>query len=383
MNETVAGGGHSGQSKTDAILTVLKERIAEGVYPAGTMLPPERELAAEFDVSRVTIRNVLERLETQQLVERHAGRGTYVLHRDGRTGAEPAAVGPIALVSSQLAPSVASPIGAGCSTAALAHRTQLLLCDTGGSSFAEAQAKELLHLRTLYEQGVRGVVLWWQEGDASIPWIERFVADGRAVVLIDRYLNLPGVDFVGIDDEAAAHEAVQHLLRLGHERIGCVVHSLRVSTSSDRLKGYRRALLAHGIALRDGYELLVEEGRADIGVKVAEAYLGQSEPPTAVLAVNDYVAIEIIEAMTAKGVRVPEDFAVVSFADMEVARHYRVPLTTVHQPFRSIGETAVHLIAERTATGRKEPRRVLLPWALVVRSSCGSRAGGEIRSARV
>ena len=363
----------TGQSKIEAIVTVLRERIADGTYGVGSLLPAERELAEEFGVSRVTVRTALHRLSEQRLVRKVPGRGTYVLSRDGQSALGDVSIGPIALVCSQLTPSVASPIGAGCSTAALAHRTQLLLCDTGGSTFAEAQAKELLHLRTLYEQGVRGVILWWQEGEASLPWLERFVADGRAVLFIDRYVEIEGADFVGIDDQAAAREAVQHLIRLGHERIGCVVHSLRVTTSSGRLEGYRQALREAVIPLKREYELLVEEGRADIGVRVADAFLGLSSPPTAVLAVNDYVAIEIIEAMTARGVRVPEDFAVVSFADMEVARHYRVPLTTIHQPFRSMGETAVHLIAERLATGRREPRKLLLPWALIVRSSCGSR----------
>lgn len=361
------------QTKTDAIATVLRERIADGTYPPGGMLPAERDLAVEFAVSRVTIRNVLDRLQAQDLVRRQPGKGTYVVGRDGQTTAGELVVGPIALLCSQLTPSVASPIGAGCSSAAVAHRSPLLLCDTGGQNFAEAQAKELLHLRTLYEQGVRGVILWWHEGEASLPWIERFVRDGRAVVLIDRYLEIPGVDFVGIDDEAAAREAVLHLIRLGHRRIGCVVHSLRVSTSADRLRGYRNALLEGGLPLHEPYELLVEEGRTDIGERVADAYLKSGEPPTAVLAVNDYVAINIINAVTARGIHVPDQLAVVGFADMEVASHFRIPLTTVHQPFRSIGETAVHLIAERLATGRKESRKVLLPWALIVRASCGAR----------
>jgi DNA-binding LacI/PurR family transcriptional regulator len=359
-------------SKTDGVASVLSDRIGEGVYPAGAVLPSERELTEEFGVSRVTVRNAIERLEARNLVSRAAGRGTYVVDQAAPSRPTPAAVGSIALVSSQLTPSVASPVAAGCSSAALAHRCQLLLCDTGGATYAEAQAKELLHLKALYEQGVAGVAIWWQEGEASIPWLDRMVREGRAVVVVDRQVEGVAADFAGIDDEGAAHTAVSHLIRLGHRRIACIVHSLKVTTSSERLAGYRRALAEHGLDACADLALAVDEGRAGVGEEVARKLLSLSEPPTALLAVNDYVAVEIIEALESRGVRVPDDVATVSFADMEVARHFRVPLTTVHQPFRAIGESAVHLICERLETGRTQPKRVILPTSLIIRRSCGA-----------
>ncbi len=362
-----------GGSRTEGVVTALRDRIGEGVYPPGTALPSERQLTEEFGVSRVTVRNALGRLEARNLVSRSAGRGTYVVDQAAPARGGSVAVGPIALVSSQLTPSVASPVAAGCSSAALAHRCQLLLCDTGGATFAEAQAKELLHLKALYEQGVAGIAIWWQEGDASIPWLDRMLREGRAVVAVDRQVEGIDADFVGIDDEGAAHDAVRHLIGLGHRRIACVVHSLKVTASSQRLAGYRRALMEHCLDADADLALVVDEGRAGVGEEVARRLLGLAEPPTALMAVNDYVAVEIIEALLARGVRVPEDVATVSFADMEVARHYRVPLTTVHQPFRAIGESAVHLICERLETGRTQPKRAILPTSLIVRKSCGAR----------
>jgi DNA-binding LacI/PurR family transcriptional regulator len=350
-------------------VSVLGERIGDGTYPPGGALPSERELTGEFGVSRVTVRNAIERLETQRLVARAPGRGTYVRGSDAPAPAP--AVGSVALVSSQLTPSVASPIAAGCSSAALAHRVQLLLCDTGGSSFAEAHAKELLHLRALQEQGVGGVILWWQGGEASVPVLERMVAEGVAVVFVDRFREGLNADCVGIDDAAGACAAVRHLIGLGHRRIGCVVHSLAVSTSLGRLEGYRQAMRAADLPCGDDCVMVVDEGRAGVGGRAADRFLGLPEPPTALLIVNDFVAVEIIEALAERGVRVPEDMATVSFADMEFARHFRVPLTTVHQPFRSIGETAVYLVCERIETGRTAPKRVTLPTSIIVRRSCG------------
>lgn len=358
-------------SKTDQLVGALREKIANGAYPQGTTLPSERSLTEEFGVSRVTVRKALERLTDAGLVARSPGKGTYVRSANGGVDPFRAVVGPIALVSSQLTPSVASPIAAGCSSAALEHRSQLILCDTGGATFAEAHAREALHLRELYQQGVPAVIIWWQGGDASKPWLERMLAEGRAVVMMDRYLEGLGADFVGIDDENAAYQAVMHLAQQGRRRIACVVNALKVTTSSGRLAGYRRALADLGLPFDDELVMIVEEGASDVGARVAERIVSSRPKADGLLAVNDYVAIAVIEGLEARGVCVPDDIATVSFADMEVARHYRVPLTTVHQPFRAIGETAVHLVIERLETKRVEPRRVLLPSSLVVRRSSG------------
>ena len=361
------------QTKTDSVVETLRGRVGDGTYTPGSVLPAERELTEEFGVSRVTVRNALERLERLRLVRREPGRGTFVLGHDGGGHIPRQVPSTVALLCSQLTPSVASPIAAGCSSAATAHRSQLLLCDTGGATFAEAQAKELLHLKTIYEQGVQGLLIWWQEGEASATWLSRMLADGRAVVMIDRYVPGVGADFVGIDDPAATAEAMGHLIQLGHRRIACVLNTLRVSTSAGRLAGYRSVHTKHGIPIRDEYVHIVEDWRADSAARIVDSLLGLAEPPTGILAVNDYVAVQIIEALAGSGVRVPQDCAVVSFADMEIAQHYCIPLTTVHQPFRAMGETAIHLLSERLETGRKEPRRVLLPTHLVVRRSFGSR----------
>jgi len=362
----------AGGSKTDDVAARLGQRIEAGTYPPGTTLPSERDLTDEFGVSRVTVRKGIERLAERGLVSRAPGKGTYVLRRDDTPTAPMAAPGSIALVSSQLTPSVASPIASGCSTAALAHRAPLLLCDTGGATFAEAHARELLHLREASRQGVRGVVIWWQGNEASRPWLERMLAEGSAVVMVDRYLDGLPADFVGIDDEGAAYQAVSHLIRNGRRRIACVVNALKVTTSSGRLAGYKRALTEHGLPFEDGMVVVVEEGAAEAGERAVEQLVALGEPPDGMLAINDYVAIAVIEALERRGLHTPDDVATVSFADMEVARHYRVPLTTVRQPFKAIGETAVHLIYERLEAGRTAPQCVLLPTELIVRRSCGA-----------
>jgi LacI family transcriptional regulator len=330
--------------------------------------------ALAFCVSRVTVRNAIERLSAARLVERIPGKGTYVLTPDSPqppAADRVATSGTIALVCSQGAPSVASPVASGCSAAALAHRAPLLLCDTNGATFAEAHAREALHLREALRQGVSGIVIWWQGGDASRPLLERAAAEGCAVVMLDRCVEGLDADFVGIDDEAAGYMATAHLVRSGRRRIGCVVNSLKVSTSADRLAGYRRALAEHGLPVDDRLVVVVDEGAADVGALAAERFADLQPPPDGAVAVNDYIAMDVIEALERHRLHTPDDVAVVSFADMEFAGHYRVPLTTVRQPFRSLGETAIHLIHERLETGRTTPRRVLLPTELVIRRSCG------------
>jgi LacI family transcriptional regulator len=178
---------------------------------------------------------------------------------------------------------------------------------------------------------------------------------------------------LSIANADGAHDAVRHLMQLGHRRIAILRGPQGNVDARERLKGYRRALREGGAetdaALEIRGDFTQESGYGNAG-----AVLALSPRPTAVFAANDYMAIGLIRAFSASGVRVPEDIAVAGFDDIELARYVAPPLTTVHVGAYELGERAVRIWFERIG-GRKRrglPLHEVLPTTLVVRGSCGA-----------
>lgn len=192
------------------------------------------------------------------------------------------------------------------------------------------------------------------------------VRDGFPIVLQGSRpdLDAPSVD---VDNRAGARGAVEHLIGLGHRRIGCITNApLAYTAAAERLAGYRDALEAAGIAYDDG---LVVEGFFDAASgHAAMAELLARMGPTAVFVASDVVAVGALGGLRDAGLRVPTDVSVVGFDDIPLAEHFHPPLTTVRLPAFSLGETAGQLLLERIA-GRPVPSRTLLPTQLVIRES--------------
>jgi DNA-binding LacI/PurR family transcriptional regulator len=208
--------------------------------------------------------------------------------------------------------------------------------------------------------------------------LERLAAAGVPVVLVDHaHDRLPTVT---VDDVEGGRMATTHLLELGHERIAFagdtedVVHG--VSASSRRCVGYRRALAASGLPVREELILLQPHGR-DGGRAIARELLELPEPPTAVFAASDHQALSIVEAAQAQGARVPEDLSVVGFDDIEVARY--AGLTTVAQPLEASGARGAELLLSVLAGAPRAPKQHL-PLELIVRSTTSSPGTGDDQS---
>jgi LacI family repressor for deo operon, udp, cdd, tsx, nupC, and nupG len=176
-----------------------------------------------------------------------------------------------------------------------------------------------------------------------------------------------GVASVHIDNAAASFDAMDHLYRLGHRRIGVVTGPLVSPLSRDRLLGATtRALAANAeddLIVRHG-DFSIESGAAQ-----AEGLLARPDAPTAVFCFNDEMAIGLIAVARSHGLRVPVDLSVVGFDDIRFARHTDPPLTTIAQPMREIGEGTVRLLLEILRGDEIKPVSVTLPHHLTVRGS--------------
>ena len=177
------------------------------------------------------------------------------------------------------------------------------------------------------------------------------------------------LDSIRIDDVAAAREAVSFLIGLGHTRIGMLAGQQNTPPQQQREKGYRDALKAHSIGL-DPSIVLGGEFREDDAHQAMCELLELDDPPTAVFAASDLMAIGAIRSARDAGLAVPEDVAIVGFDDIPMARHVHPALTTIAQFEENIGRRAAEMLFQRLAA--EEPlsgRREVMPFELVIRRS--------------
>jgi LacI family transcriptional regulator len=209
--------------------------------------------------------------------------------------------------------------------------------------------------------------------------LERLRDEGFPMVLLGQLPNA-GIPSVDVDNVAGARHAVEHLLSLGHRRIGFISNApIWYTSSAHRLQGYREALAAYQVSADDS---LVRYGHYtdESGYEAMCALLETTPLPTAVFIASDLVAFGAMAAVRDNGLSIPEDIAVVGFDDVRMARYVNPHLTTVHLPAFELGHAAAQLLLDWMDEGEMPPSQVLLPTQLVIRQSCGAQLTAETRT---
>jgi len=262
-----------------------------------------------------------------------------------------------------LVPDFANPYYAeivrGLGASAREHDYELLLCDTGLSEARERTVAQMLN-RHFYD----GVVCMdpyttqqmVSDEVRSLPWVacSEFVPDEQ-------------IPHVSIDHRLAAKDAVLYLLGKGHRRIALINSDERYLYAQQRRDGYRDALREAGLDERPEYIQIVGGIDHPLGELATRRLLALDQPPTAVFAVSDTLAVGAIKAALASGRQVPGDLAVVGFDDVPLASIFEPSLTTIAQPRRELGEHAMRLLLRRISG--EMPPSTTLPHTLVVRQS--------------
>jgi DNA-binding LacI/PurR family transcriptional regulator len=227
--------------------------------------------------------------------------------------------------------------------------------------------------RTVREAAVDGFILY--STPQNDPRIEAALARRVPIVTVDQPRGAE-TPFVGIDDRGAARSAAEHLRELGHERVGVLSFvttldpgaALELDLTVERLKGYEEGL---GPAWDPELVRIVRPNAPEPARAATLELLDLPEPPTAILAMSDILAIGALEAAARLGVSVPAQLSVVGFDNGPAAEHTSPPLTTVAQPNEEKGRLAAQWLMEDIERGA-EPRRgreEILPTELVVRES--------------
>ncbi|MFD4194847.1 MULTISPECIES: LacI family DNA-binding transcriptional regulator [Amycolatopsis] len=224
----------------------------------------------------------------------------------------------------------------------------------------ESAEKERRYIDVALQERVAGVVI-----SPTDEWagVEMLLRRGTPVVAVDRPLRAGTGDQVLVDSRAAARAAAEHLLAAGYQRVGCVTGPAGVRTADDRLAGYRDAL-----GRRKRRERRAEY-RASGGEAATRALLAEAEPPDALLVANSAMAIGVLEALRAAGLRLGRDVGVVAFDDVPWATLIDPPLTVVAQPAYEIGAEAARLLLARIADGSLPPTATTLEAQLIERGS--------------
>jgi LacI family transcriptional regulator len=255
---------------------------------------------------------------------------------------------------------------------ALERGYSLLIADPHDDPVHERKVAQLLH-----ERRVDGMIV-----APSAEPAELLAYLGRhdvPTVLLDRVVDVPAprLDQVCAESAAPTGELVTHLAGLGHRRIGLVAGLPGLSTSSERVAGYRAGLAAAGIPY--DRTLVVHGASASAGAELATAaLLSLAEPPTALVTANNAMTIGALRALRDHGLTVPDDLALCCFDDFAWADLFSPRLTAIAQPSREIGAQAVRVLLERLADPDRPARTVRLPCRFVHRTSCGCPEGAEV-----
>jgi LacI family transcriptional regulator len=201
------------------------------------------------------------------------------------------------------------------------------------------------------------------------------IRQGFPVVLVDRSLPDLDCDLVVSDSISGARRLAEHLIAVGHRDIAHLTDADDTSTGRERLRGYREALDGAGIPFREELVFRTTVDRLG-GFRATQQALALAPTPTAIFAVNNMTAVGAMQALRERSLAVPEDMALVCFDDVEHLAVLSPFLTVMDQPAETFGSLGAQLLLERMA-GKAGPRsrRIVLQPDLLVRSSCGIKAG--------
>lgn len=188
------------------------------------------------------------------------------------------------------------------------------------------------------------------------------------VVVIGREVNSFPVHTVVADDYAGGKQAACHLLSLGHTKLAVLAESLQISSSRERVRGFRQSLGEAGISLPDKSILACKNGLED-GIARTSELLSRMDRPTALFCCNDLIAVGALQAAKECGLRVPFDLSIVSFDNTLLATVTNPPLTSIAQPMDQLGEAAVDLLIQQFADSNTVKQRIALRTELIVRDS--------------
>ncbi|MDE2638798.1 MAG: GntR family transcriptional regulator [Chloroflexota bacterium] len=355
----------------------LRRLIVSGRWRNGERIPTEMQLSRHLDISRTTVRIATQRLEVEGLIKRSAGRGTFVIYQ----AQEHAANRSIGYLTCSFHNEIHTNILSSAQTELRSAGYQVIF------SNSQDREDEARILQQLLDDEVAGLMLWANakptEETASV--LAEYERRGIPIVFMDRPIEGVRADYVASDNFGGSYDLVNLLIELGHRHIVQLMPNIDdLHPINDRRRGYTTALEERGIMVHapwrisqpgrhefhetDIYSLVGSQSQQII--RQVEQFTDAEGPmPTAIVCINDILAIIAISALRNMGFAVPEDVSVVGFDDISMASHIGVPLTTASQDAYELGKVGSQMLLDRLVGGDLPPRSYTVPTQLRVRAS--------------
>jgi len=357
----------------------LRQLIHSGRWLNATRIPSENELTSHLNISRSTVRLALQQAEVEGLIERIAGRGTFVSYT------------PVKHRASRLISFVTGGIDAenhllmlnGAEQEVRAHGYQIVF------NTAKNQDEELQILERLSADDIAGALLWAnaRSAQSSTSNVGRYKQLPIPIVLMDRKIAGFSCDYVTSDNYGGARALMRHLINLGHKRIVFMTHEIvEIFPVMERHRAYCDVLEEASLPtfapwiigqpnteISASYALQTSLDPTSLEVGQIKQHISTAQPcPTAIFALNDWLALLAMRAMKQLGMKVPNSISIAGFDDIDLAVHLEVPLTTVAQDPFQIGKRAAQVLLDRLENNARSARLEIIPTELRIRSSTAS-----------
>lgn len=362
-------GGYIKVKKKDLlyqnIINYIMDRIESGELKTNDKVPTELELAKMFKVSRITSKRALTELESENIVYRVQGKGTFVKDRKTiSTLKKDMRIVSLILTDTSYRGGTINIIKG---VEQKLKQEEIMMTVQHANDDPASERDMLLSIR---ESGISGMIIYPGYFVNNMDLFVRFSYENYPIVLIDRYIEGIHLDNVVSDNFSGMYMATDYLIKHGHRKIAFIGDNFTYYTSvRDRLNGYYRAMEDNGLEIDYNYvytnfkNVLTLD---DIIKKLKEAGL-----PTAAVMLSDYLAIDFIKSAMNQGIKIPHDISVIGFDDVpSVAENCIVPLTTVRQDFYSIGYKAAELISRKMRSESVNSyENIKVPVKLILRES--------------
>jgi LacI family transcriptional regulator len=237
----------------------------------------------------------------------------------------------------------------------------------------ESFESELKGVETFQKSMIDGLIISLSDNTQKVDHLKYLQEHNVPVILIDRITDEIDAAKIICDDYQGAYIATEHLINLGKNKIAHITGSLTPHTTKERLRGYEAALKNHHLKIHERYIKQCNLESREEGYKATLALLAEKEIPDGIFCATDINAVGAIEAIKEKGIKIPEDIAVIGFSDWEMASVVDPPLSSVSQPDYEMGKKAIELIIEEIQLTRDNKpikyETLVMETSLIMRES--------------